>query len=110
MQKDGDIRTQVEYYLSDNNLQRDNFFYNKILESTDGWIDLDFILACNKIKALGVSKEAIIDAVKSSAQVEINESGDKIRRKDNKSLPEAKFTQKNNKPKIQLKSSGIFLP
>lgn len=106
MQKDSDIRTQVEYYLSDGNIQRDNFFYTKVLESTDGFIDLDFILACNKIKALGVSKDAIIQALKDSKEVEVNATGDKIRRKENKPLPEAKFAQKN-KPKIQLKSAGI---
>jgi len=87
----------VEYYLSDANLQKDAFFYNKILGEDEGYLDLDLIMNCNKIKSLGVSKETIAQAIKNSKEVEVDADGKRIRRKGNKSLPEPKFKQKKLK-------------
>ena len=106
MQKDSEIRTQVEYYLSDKNLEKDAFFYGKIQEDKDGYIDLDLIMNCNKIKSQGISKEAIREAVKESSLVEIDSTGDRIRRKDNKALPESKFKEK--KPKTASAAGGMI--
>ena len=97
MIKDSDIQTQVEYYLSDANLQRDQFFYQKIQDGKDGFVDIGFILNCNKIKSLGVTKEQIVAAIKNSGEVEADEKGEHIRRKGNKALPEAKFHEKKTK-------------
>jgi La domain len=102
MISDEQVKTQVEYYLSDKNLEKDAFFYGKILENENGYIDLDLIMNCNKIKSLGVSKERIVEACKNSSEVEINSAGNQIRRKHNKPLPESKF--KSKKLAIQLKS------
>jgi len=38
-------------------LERDEFFNNKISESSDGFIDIELMLKCNKIKKLGVTVE-----------------------------------------------------
>lgn len=100
MLKDSDIRTQVEYYLSDSNLSRDPFFNSKIREDPQGFIDLQFILNCNKIKSMGVSKEAIATAVKDSTEVELEASGTRIRRKGNKPLPEV--AAKNGQKKLKI--------
>ena len=102
MISDEQVKTQVEYYLSDGNLEKDSFFYNKILENDLGYINIELILNCNKIKDLAVGKERILQAVKTSDIVEVDEGGNQIRRKGNKALPEAKF--KNKKLKVQLKS------
>jgi hypothetical protein len=96
------VKTQVEYYLSDKNLEKDAFFYGKILENENGYLDLDLIMNCNKIKSLGVSKERIVEACKTSSEVDISADGNQIRRKGNKSLPESKF--KSKKLAVQLKS------
>lgn len=97
MQKDSEIRTQVEYYLSDKNLEKDAFFHNKIKEDKEGYLDLEHVMNCNKIKTQGISKDAIRAAVKESTLVEIDATGDRIRRKGNTALPEPKF--KERKPK-----------
>jgi hypothetical protein len=34
------IKEQIEYYLSDKNLKKDNFFHNLITGNKEGWIDV----------------------------------------------------------------------
>ena len=109
MQKDSEVKTQVEFYLSDNNLSKDAFFYTKILEDKDGYIDLDLIMNCNKIKTQGITKDNIKQAVKDSTLVELNSTGDKIRRKDNKALPEPKFKQKKLKTQENPSGSNLLI-
>ena len=75
------LKKQVEYYLSDSNLKHDKFFHTKLSEGVDGWMPLTHILACNKIKALTTEAKDIVEAVSESVEIETNESGDSIRRK-----------------------------
>ena len=49
-EKDKEIKGQIEYYLSDKNLETDEFFHKKIKENSDGYIDIDLFLKCNKVK------------------------------------------------------------
>ena len=109
MQKDSEIRTQVEYYFTDGNLEKDAFFYNKILDDAEGYIDIDLIMNCNKIKALGINKDTIKEVVKDSTEVEVDASGAKIRRKGNKPLPEPKFKQKKLKTQSAAGGFNILL-
>mmetsp|Transcript_100449 Transcript_100449/g.199434 ORF Transcript_100449/g.199434 Transcript_100449/m.199434 type:complete len:1099 (-) Transcript_100449:65-3361(-) len=45
------VRRQVEYYFSDENLKRDWFFQEKILEEPEsGWLALQWILSCPRIR------------------------------------------------------------
>jgi hypothetical protein len=69
-----ELKKQVEYYLSDKNLAGDRFFHEKISEAKEGWIDLTFILACNKIKSfkLKSAAEDVAEAVKDSTEVEVS--------------------------------------
>ena len=48
-EKLNDIKIQMEYYLSDENLKKDQFFHQKILSNSEGYIDLDYFLKCNKV-------------------------------------------------------------
>jgi len=84
--KSADLKKQVEWYLSDANLARDKFFNEKIRESAEGWLDLTLILACNKIKTLGVTAEEITAAIKDSGAIETD--GKRVRRKGGKAVPE----------------------
>lgn len=51
-----EIQKQVEYYLGDLNLAKDDFFRELIEANSDGYIDISVILKCNKVKKLGVNK------------------------------------------------------
>jgi hypothetical protein len=84
-----ELKKQVEYYLSDRNLQHDQFFHDKIASNAEGWLDIVDILNCNKVKKLKATTEKHIrDAIVDSTEVEVSADGKKIRRKDGKALPE----------------------
>lgn len=82
-----EVRRQIEYYLSDQNLCRDKFFHARISESPDGWLDLQLILNCKRIRSMGVKREDIIGALAES-EVEVHELGNAIRRPRNAPLPQ----------------------
>lgn len=92
-----DIKNQMEYYLSDDNLKGDSFFHEKISENKDGYIDLDLFLKCNKVKKAKWTKENIIEGVKLSTEIELSENNNKIRRKNNRKLPELQLLKKKRK-------------
>merc|ERR1719445_1048235 len=81
------VRRQVEYYFSDENLRYDKFFNEKILGDKEGWLDMNLILSCAKMKAMRASKDNVLEALKES-RLEIREGGTGIRRQGNLKLPE----------------------
>lgn len=99
------LKVQIEYYLSDENLQHDKFFHDKITSDErvrltiyfEGYVDIDSLLNCNKIKTSGATKEQIIEATEQSPLLELSDSKNNIRRKDNKALPELKLLNKKRK-------------
>jgi len=80
------VKKQVEYYLSDENLKYDKFFHEKILGDKEGWLDMQLVLTCNKMKMMRATKDDVISALKES-KIEINEAGDKLRRPGGAALP-----------------------
>ena len=99
MKKKIAIKEQIEYYLSDENLKQDSFFHDKISENSNGYLDLDYLLKCNKIKKAGWTKEELIEGIKLSDIVELDNTNNKVRRKDNKPLPElVLLSKKRPKP------------
>src|SRR5687767_12051068 len=93
------LRIQLEYYFSDINLEKDKFYYDKINSHPEGYIDIDIILNGRKMKEWGVTKDQIIRATKMSNLIELDEKTcEKLRRKENKPLPELK----SEKPRIQI--------
>ena len=109
-----DIKNQIEYYLSDKNLEGDQFFNDLISKDKDGYLDLEYILQCNLIKKNKWTKEQIIESLKNSENVEINENKTRIRRKGNKPLPpldENKLlTRKRNREKEKEKNKNKIIP
>ena len=98
------IKEQVEYYLSDQNLKQDSFFHQKISGDPNGYLDIDLLLKCNKIKKAGWTKEEIVEGIKLSDLIELDKSGNRVRRKDNKTLPELSLlSSKRPKPEKEEK-------
>lgn len=93
------LRVQIEYYLSDENLKTDQFFQEKIKSDPEGYLDVGLFDKCNKIKKLNVSKEQIVQAIKQSKDVELDSSEERVKRKDNKPLPELTLLNKKSKRK-----------
>lgn len=89
-----ELKKQLEYYLSDANLARDQFFYSKIEDSTDGFVHFEHFEKCNNIKKLNAGRHNLIEAVSQSDQLELNEAKDAVRRVGNKELPEFQAQKK----------------
>eukprot|EP00746_Dinoflagellata_sp_MGD_P005096 gnl/MRDRNA2_/MRDRNA2_109870_c0_seq1.p1 gnl/MRDRNA2_/MRDRNA2_109870_c0~~gnl/MRDRNA2_/MRDRNA2_109870_c0_seq1.p1 ORF type:complete len:597 (-),score=115.48 gnl/MRDRNA2_/MRDRNA2_109870_c0_seq1:12-1802(-) len=85
----GQVRRQVEYYLSDANLQNDKFFLDKIKEDPEGWLDMDVILSCQRMMRMKATQEIVFEALKDSKlEVRGNETGPAaVRRPPHWSLP-----------------------
>ena len=88
------LKAQLEYYFSDINLSRDTFFFEKINETTDGFIPIELFLNCNNIKKLAATLDQIKEQIEESDKLDLSEDKSKARRKDNKALPEFKAQKK----------------
>lgn len=64
------LRNQVHFYLSDENLCNDWFFYNQVLASEEGWIDVKVIAQCPRVRQMGAGVPAILTALQSSTELE----------------------------------------
>merc|ERR1740121_3225775 len=73
------LRTQLEYYLSDDNLQRDRFFHEAISANDGGWLEMNNIMACKRVKTLGASAADVVEALRES-DLEVREDGAAVRR------------------------------
>jgi len=94
MEKDhSTLTTQVEYYLSNTNLENDEFFHHELENSAEGYLALDLIMNCNKIKKLSATYADLKDAIANSKILELNDNKDSVRRLD-KTLPEFKGKKK----------------
>merc|ERR1711935_36563 len=74
------ILKQVEDYFSDANLKRDHFFQKEISKDTQGFISMDLLLRCNKLKQLTQDPAAVVAAIAASETVEVSEDKTKIRK------------------------------
>lgn len=92
-----EIKEQIEYYLSDENLKHDSFFHQKISTDPKGYLDLDLLLKCNKIKNKGWTKEDLKSGIELSDIIELDKTGERVRRKNNKILPELTLLSKKRK-------------
>lgn len=88
---------QVEYYLSDENLQKDRFFRELIASDAAGWIDLTPIMQCNKIKETKITKDELAEAIQTSEVLQFNNGW--VRRK----IP---FQAGNGNTKGEAKGGG----
>jgi len=86
---DKKIIRQIEYYFGDMNLPRDKFLQEKIKEE-DGWVTLDVMLNFNRLKSISDDKELIAKALRKSTSglIEVSEDSTKIRRCQDKPLPD----------------------
>ncbi len=82
------IKNQIEYYLSDENLKKDSFFHQIISSKEDGYINIDYFLKCKKIQKEKWTKNELIEGIKESEELELDKTNEKVRRKNNKQLPE----------------------
>ena len=100
-EKYNNIKNQIEYYLSDKNLSKDEFFHKLIKNSENGFVDINIFLKCNAIKKNNYTKNDIIEAIKLSNELELDETLTKIKRKNN-ILPELELLLRKKKKKEKI--------
>lgn len=72
------IQKQLEYYFSVQNMNNDDFLRGSMNEN--GWVHVDIVVAFNRMKTLGATKELVVEAAFHSTTIEIDaKSQDKIR-------------------------------
>lgn len=74
------VRKQIEYYFSDENLQRDFFLRRRM--DTDGWIPISLIASFHRVQALTQDVNLIIQALKESETLEMSAENLKVRGKE----------------------------
>lgn len=74
------VLRQLEYYFSDSNLPKDRFLRKEMAKNEDQYVDVDVLLAFNKMKSLGATKEQVNAVVKNSALLSCDPDGEKIKR------------------------------
>lgn len=82
----GSLRSQLEYYLSDENLRQDRFFHEKISADAEGWLSLQYIMGCKRVQAMQATQEDVVAALQAS-DIEVREDLAAIRRPAGWPLP-----------------------
>ncbi|XP_038986931.1 la-related protein 1A-like isoform X2 [Phoenix dactylifera] len=72
------IVKQIEYYFSDENLQKDHYLISLLDEQ--GWVSISKIADFNRVRKMTTNISLILDALRSSELIEIED--DKIRRRN----------------------------
>ncbi|KAK6187432.1 hypothetical protein SNE40_005463 [Patella caerulea] len=74
------IQSQMEFYFSDSNLQKDRFIKQEIDKDKQGYVDLSLFLKFNKIQKMTEDLTLICKAVGKSEKLKLNEDGNKVKR------------------------------
>ena len=86
------LQEAVEFALGDANLEHDAFLRKKVEEGTDGWVDVSLMLSFARVKALGesasITRDAVLQAAASSAELDADAEKGAVRRKDGRALGE----------------------
>ncbi|CAH8555951.1 La- protein 7, variant 2 [Schistosoma haematobium] len=69
------ILRQVEFYLSEGNLNRDSFFKQEMQKRDDGGIPIDLLLKCNRMIAMNVTEDILKNVVGTSKIVSLSNDG-----------------------------------
>ncbi|KAG7256504.1 hypothetical protein CRUP_029338 [Coryphaenoides rupestris] len=99
------VARQIEYYFGDHNLPRDKFLKEQ-LQLDDGWVAVATMLQFNRLKCLTTDSNFIIEALQKSKMglLEISEDKTKLRRSQNKPLPEF-----NEEYKDAMKNKSVYI-
>ena len=72
---------QVEWYFSDDNLLKDSFLMKHINRNKQGFVSLKLVASLRKVKTLSKDWKIVLESLKHSSLLALNEEETKIRRK-----------------------------
>ncbi|XP_062208952.1 la-related protein 6C-like [Phragmites australis] len=74
------IIKQVEYQFSDTNLVANDFLMKIMNKDPEGYVPMSVISSWKKIKAMGVTHQLLVNALRTSAKLVVSDDGKKVRR------------------------------
>uniref|UniRef100_A0A8B9KYB2 Uncharacterized protein n=1 Tax=Astyanax mexicanus TaxID=7994 RepID=A0A8B9KYB2_ASTMX len=74
--------SQIEHYLSDENLAKDAFLLKHVRRNKMGYVNIKLLTSFKKMKHLTKDWRVTAYALHHSSKLEVNEEGNKVRRKD----------------------------
>ncbi|XP_064799503.1 la-related protein 6-like [Oncorhynchus masou masou] len=83
--------TQIEHYLSDENLAKDAFLLKHVKRNKMGYVNIKLLTSFKKMKPLTKDWRVTAYALNYSSKLEVNKEGNKVRRKD--PVPESLLVQ-----------------
>ncbi|OCT89527.1 la-related protein 6 isoform X1 [Xenopus laevis] len=98
--------TQIEYYLSDENLEKDAFLLKHVRRNKMGFVSVKLLTSFKKVKHLTRDWRTTAYALRYSNLLELNEDNRKIRRK----TPVPVFASENLPSKMLLVYDLHFIP
>ena len=75
------IKTQVEFYMSDENLTKDAFLLKHVRRHKEGFVNLKLITSFKKVKNITKDYRVVAESLKDSELLVMNPESTKIRRK-----------------------------
>lgn len=87
------IVQQVEWYFSDDNLLKDSFLMKHINRNKQGYVSLKLVASLRKVKALTKDWRAVLQSLKESSVLALNDEESKVRRM--KPAPQVDYTHVN---------------
>ena len=78
-QRQQDIVDQLEYYLSDTNLDCDKYIRTKVFRSKERYVKLKVFMSMNRMKRMGVTEEETVEALRFSRNLELSPDRKSIR-------------------------------
>lgn len=74
------IVSQVEFYLSDDNLAKDAFLLKHVRRNKEGFVNLKLITSFKKVKTLTKDYRVVAEALEMSTELSLNSEKTKVRR------------------------------
>ncbi|KAA6399553.1 MAG: hypothetical protein EZS28_004919 [Streblomastix strix] len=75
-----DIKRQIEFYFSDENLPLDKYLKNEISKDPEGWVQIEVLLTFPKLAALTVDSEVVSLALEDSKMLQVSDDKTKVKR------------------------------
>ena len=75
------VRERIDFFFGDANFRRDKFLRQKTQEGKDRYVPISVLLTFNTLKSLTEDVAVVVAAAATSETVEVNETGDSLRRK-----------------------------
>ena len=102
------IKEEIENYLSNENIKKDKNLLKIISDNENKYLDLDFILNDAKFKKNNLTKDILKKSIKISDKLELDNTENKVRRKDEKANEPLPAFPKNKKINFIFKTYRAY--